>query len=813
MSLQQVRFLGSSITSFSANLGWGNENSHLQVGLVDDVVNGDDFNPPDVGSPIYFNYGGWEFNGLLEHTEISRSFSGNPIYNISIVDPRSLLDGYQIILSDYFGPINGIPNIGNIFGYLENTGGFGSSGKNESGIEWWRIVFALEALTAFEGPSTYGGPISYKGFTYNVDLSNLPFLASFYRVSASPNMSLMDFINEICEAGACEYFVTLEGSTIVINTISRFNIPLKGQINQYVNTTQGAVSTDSGLDMVNETTSKFLIGGSKTDVFFNFYDKTATIKPIWYYWGNDSDGNLIINNSYQSFNLDARNVLVQGVPDSYPTDMSEMRAALQSQESWESFLWFECFNQFIFDINGTLTDTLYQIVSNGNFIPGGTKYKHSGIINPHFKKAYYIGLGSNNIQNIMAYLLGNSPASIVAANSRALMGLQNINNFNQRSEPDEVDKVYELIHSFADEYYGRKFMVTVPNVFVATDSETGELLFSHNVTDAGYLEEDVLEQAVQSNLSPPFLNEITTPDNRVMAYVRFDNISQLDLSGIEPKDLLFSTTLIKSADGTRYDGSSITSVFIRCTVDDDYVFLDNVNFTSPRVVITLTSRVYQINTDNLSEKILLDYINIAGGMSNWTNQQKEDIFNKLTSSIRGDAWNIFSFPLVAIPAMAAIPLKSNTETYGPWLSIGANGKVEVEQSEDLVPWNYSGYTNMNLTANARVSLSSANLQWIESGTIEFPGVPDHNLGAQLLGSGPYVTDISIKIGIDGVTTTYKMRSWNPRFGKVGKAYIDKMNKTNKVSQQIRRNMQEEIKLNTFKNKYLEFRSLTRPRSI
>ena len=97
-----VTFLGASITQFTANMGWNDEVSRLQVSLVEDDTQDDYFNPPIVGAPVYFNFEGWTFGGLLEKWDKSFSFSGNPVYNVSVVDPRDLLTGVQIILDNYY---------------------------------------------------------------------------------------------------------------------------------------------------------------------------------------------------------------------------------------------------------------------------------------------------------------------------------------------------------------------------------------------------------------------------------------------------------------------------------------------------------------------------------------------------------------------------------------------------------------------------------------------------------------------------------------------------------------------------------------
>jgi hypothetical protein len=848
MALQQVRFLGASVTNFNSNLGWGGEESRLEVGLVEDLRNGDGFNPPDVGAPVKFEYQGWYFTGLLERYVKDRGSNGNPVYNLTVVDPRVLLSGVQLILSDYYGPVFGVPNALNIFGYLESFD-FGNSQKTISGIPYQNIIGAIHALTLLETPSLYGGQISYKGYTYNIILSNLPLLPLYYRVSGNPTISLLDFINDICEAGACEYFVTLEGSTITIHTISRFNIPLKGAIDKFIEQTPGAVSKNVGLDMVNEVNSKFLIGGAVTDVFFAFAgtgpDGSLTNSfdnPIWYYWGKDLDGNVVTSNGpTQNFYLDARSVLIQGIGDFYQTDINEMRACLASQDSWESFLWFNCFNQYLFDGNGIQQDYIYKIDGKGNFVPcNGLKknpfivYKHNGVPNPHFRKAYDIGLGARIDYNIVQFLVGANAEDILKANPRLLLqAQQEFQTGIPQNTTDDMSKLYNLIHSYADEYYGRKFMVSLPTVFIKQDSETGEFSFSHNTTDCGYLTEDVLLTASQNNLMPLDTSSITTLDGRISAYVRFDDIANLDLREIDPQDLMFGANLIKTGDANQYSGTQ--SIFVRCTVEPDFVYPGN-DFTTPRAVISLTSRVFLLENTlgepRAANKIIAKFLQdispakvkvdpqITQGFSttaptNPTSVQSSSntlsqddytkISEKLNSFVNSDIVNLFSYPTPVIPNMAAVPIKSNIDTYGPWYATSGDGKIEIEYAEDLVPWNYDGYLNMNLAANARVSLAIANMQWVESGSISFPGVPFHQLGSQLLAGGPYVAGINVEIGPNGVITTYTMRSWNPQFGKIPKYVLDRVETSIKQNQELRKNVKEQLNLNSFKNIYLQLK--------
>lgn len=816
MSISQVKFLDASITGFSCSIGWGTQESRLTVNLVNDSKNGDAFNPPQVGTPVFFNYQGWKFNGLLERWAADGSINGNPIFTVSVVDPRVILSGVQLILSEYYGTSLAV-NVMNVFGYLEHIYGFGGSQKNDSGIPYQLVYSAISSLSL--GGTLYGTPITLNGYEYILDLSELPLITSYYRVSGSPSISIMDFITEICDAGACEFFFILTNTnTIKLRTISRKNIPLSGIIQRFVESTDGAVTKSIGLDMVNENVGKFLIGGPLTDIIFTEYGtgndgnlfNSSSDNPIWYYWGVDNDNNLILSDGEnQDFYLDARSVLIQGVADVYKTDINEMRMALASQDAWEQFLWMNCFNKYEFDANGDETEFIYKIDENGNFVKdNNTKYKHSGYENPHFRKAYDIGISPTLDYNIVSFLLNKSADEIINANINEIIfaSKKTQNGLDKEIETD-MSKLYNLIYSYADEYYGRKFMVMVPNIYVKQEPETDILSYSHNTTEGGYLSEDVIANAVNTNLLPFDTEAVRLLDGRISAYVRFDNIENLDLTLIAPEDLLFGVDLIKDSTSSGYE-KGIHSLFVRCTVDDDFVFVGP-NYTSPRAIVTLTSRIFIAGDDKFSERVLVDFLTKVSGVSdtnNLSNNDIKNIQNKFITSTIGDLFALSGYPVCAIPNMAAIPIKSNIDTYGPWFSASADGKIEVEYAEDLVPWNYGGYTNMNLAANARVILAAANLQWMESGSVEFPGIPLLQLGDQLLTSGPYVTDIRVNIGNTGLITSYSMRSWQPQYGKSAKTNLDMLAKAYKFMNQMRKNFNQKVKLNSYKDIYLQVKN-------
>jgi hypothetical protein len=159
---QQTLFLGCSVINFSAGVGWNEQVSELTVQLVEDPcvapanrpkvywssglskVTTTDADPGFlgeslniIGSPAYFRVGDFEFTGIIQSWDKQNSTSGKPVYVVKLVDPREILQGINIIIGDYSGPIfntnyafpptstslsESLYNVVNAFGYAEQYG-------------------------------------------------------------------------------------------------------------------------------------------------------------------------------------------------------------------------------------------------------------------------------------------------------------------------------------------------------------------------------------------------------------------------------------------------------------------------------------------------------------------------------------------------------------------------------------------------------------------------------------------------------------------------------------------------------------------
>ncbi len=348
-----IKFCGASVLGFNSRLGWSQNQSTLEVSLVEDRLReGDIFNPPGVGQPCYFTFGpSFKFWGILQSWKKQDAIGGRDLYNVQIKDPREILDSTQLITGVYNGTTFGIPNILNCYGYWENLLGYGGANNNQGGMLWSKILTAVQTLTNTPGGTLMGGPLNYLGVNYAVDLSMLPVPPPFYRLTGGPTVSLLSAIQQICDDGGTDYFVELDPGTIMpiirIFTVSRYAQPPFGTITALTNSVWGGTATrvSNGLELRNDTTTHFLIGGPQQTLY-----QTDNIQP---FWGYDGDGFPIPNQIVFVPNLGFCNGAFVNCEEiagafndgrtSYFLTEFEMRFALEDTGAWEDYVIYETF--------------------------------------------------------------------------------------------------------------------------------------------------------------------------------------------------------------------------------------------------------------------------------------------------------------------------------------------------------------------------------------------------------------------------------------------------------------------------------------
>lgn len=287
MALTQQTFMGASIRSFNCQIGWNGESSTLNVDLAVDASHGDTYPTAIIGAPAYFSFLNedathtFRFGGIVQSFSANGGVDGLPLYATTVKSPTDILEMARVILNSYNGSVAGIPNVFNIYGYIENNLGFGAAGVNQYGIPWSSILLGINDLINGAGNAFYGGPyVTYRGYNYIFDLSGLPTPPADYRISGD-NLSLLEIVQQLCDDAGCDFFVSLYNNGLVnvvqVTTVSRAQQPTIGQIQQFINSTTGVNAKSFGTELRNEDTSMLLLGGKKTDLFVvkqKVYSKT-----------------------------------------------------------------------------------------------------------------------------------------------------------------------------------------------------------------------------------------------------------------------------------------------------------------------------------------------------------------------------------------------------------------------------------------------------------------------------------------------------------------------------------------------------------
>ena len=768
--METVKFLGASVISFDASVGWSDQSSTLRVELVEDIASGDEFiSDNQIGFPARFDFNGWIFDGIINEISAGRSTSGDRSITVTLISPTEIVKGVQLILNNIIEDIN-IPNVYNIFGNIERNNGYGSSGVNVFGFPY-RVLYD-NLLSMINNRQ-----ITSKGFNYFLDITRLPVLPDDYRVSGD-NISLYEFIEDVCEAGSHDFFIELSGNVIVVRTVSRQSQPVLGLVNQFIEeqVNKGLYVSSSNVGLENEynTSTRLLYGAPREDMFFSYSEpfdieekESFENDSVTWFWGYDENGNIILPFVFEekltigedeftekkiSFRLNGYPISIPNPDDSsntylldfragYFSDEEELQAAMVSQESWESYL--------------VLKD-------------------HEGSI--HHQKARKIGIVSNTRPDVINFIEGKM------GNAEDLKQLTPMELFNFGDRNSRVESVilhvYQYIKSTADEYYGRKFIVKIPEVSVKID-ENDQITTSLEPIDSGYIDDSVV---INDSIPPK------TKDLRVQEYYRSLKILPNNPFVLFNEDGKISAymkcyNIGIPAENSQDAFSDENGHFIKVSVDPNISFINRSLATGARVVVT--SPVYIRNRDVSIQQIIssMELFKFLKKVARQKLGEAESVtfIDKLFSISGSDMIFSPSEGYAGRPDFIAVPLRNNLKTYGPWYTLGGIGKAEIINDDSISPWVFGGHYQMNSVALSLVNQSYSERFTGESGTITVVGAPSIRVGSELIFSGPYVTDVNVTVnGSNGVTTVYRMNRWSTNSDKLLTYNIEKLKEINKI---------------------------------
>ena len=928
-----TRFYGADVVDFSIKGGFG-QDINLDINLAlpyfayDASTNPivySGFAPPPLGSPALFKHEDWEFYGIFDTYKRDQGSGGNPVFSTQLTNGQFILGGVEIILNDYYGSVGYVPNLINLFGLLENSGGpgyryweegtFGFSRVNSAGIQWDVIASGVVEICNTSGGvvhsgTPFGNGITYKGHQYRLDLSDIPRIPSYYRIN-NDSINLLDFVSDVCSAGGHDYFFQLVeptdyerdvdgfSGTFKLKTISRIEEPATGRIAEFIKNSDCVTSSNYGQEIRKDVHSKFVVGANLERLYFNYPqdlgplvdgDYTGPdnsfdggyIDAIEYgndtvlpFFGVDADNNVIIGytpegepNEYY-FHIDVSDIDLPNSNGEYLVCLGELKAARKGRASWERYLCTRDCNEYIIEPGGASTayfkttlnfgapfsagGGMYYLPKYGyteafrlkggvyaNTMYSGSKilqYNHNGNLNENYLKASRLKLSNGQRLTyprtmeddlytksteddtmLLIYNTFKSTFGLTDAEFGLLSGdnLQHASRLEDESlgnfNDNKTDQLYRRIKGIADTYYNKKFMVSIPFTYATFEPESMNIRMSQDVINEGYLDESAWPIAYASGLIPDIsgINTLLTPDNKFYPFVKYENCVVLDGDGnvtsmlydfseVSSDDKIFNTP-VSSGSSLIYD------CWVKCKVDEKIYFQDSQTLYGPRAVIELPGSIKQNRTTDYPTymKGLMGAHALATGVGgvfygdpSVTSASLKASFDK----IGGDDALYHDGEDIQFANLYAIPLRSKLLCYGPWYAIGADGKVSYERNEELNPWNYGGFDNMNIAGFARVNDGITNQTFSELGSITVVGAPTLNFGDVIISGGPYVTDINCSFGSNGITTTYNFQAWSSHrsLAKLQGYSIERNKRINHTLKEIKSNFREGLKNGRFKN--------------
>jgi hypothetical protein len=846
-SFDQHLFLGLSVSRFSSSIGWNGSQSELTVNLVEDTcaskpgthkiyydrllnrqtttLADPGFRFPTVGSPCYFRFGdSFEYTGLLQSAEKQESESGKE-WVVKLVDPSEILRGTQLIIGDYSGSVYGIHNTLNVYGFAESfgtpcpltevngsffgspAGAFGGSDSNANGMPWVLIKDAVHMMCSgiprfagnqfapygrlvFRGTpfdqdgygiikanefnpdyiAAYQGHNGYINY-YLVDMFDVP---DFWRLSGT-SVSLLDAIAEVCDDAGFDFYVELIPvqyagdilKIIKIRTVYRRNQPILGQISAFLGDSAGSSQQSVGVELRNEVTSNLIVGGPVESIY-----QATDASLLQPYWGLDLQGNVIPHETVNQDGLEIQgfrvnitnlnNTLYQPIDAvNIFITVDELRAALLGEDSWRS--WSVNINKLITEV-----DTF----------------------GPHIEEKIAAVMRLEDIADWFAGDVG----PFLAHDTLGLRFPGGLPRDKREATISDMQTIFAFVNQYAQEFYGKKFTVRLPYTCVKQEDDSLAIVTTEQPTQSGWTE----YPTVLSLPHPTSYTDFFAEDNgKLMCFVAYDNASAKQFSD--------------NNDNTDYILLN-NYVYVRAELEQDgYVYDDRQLFLNPKAVVTVQNRVImrsgQDNTNRVMKlfEVMADYIAILKGIV----LDGDKLMKDMSKGIGNQILNYGIENVAYVPAAAAIPLKSNTQVYGPWYLNGPPGQTKVETDTGLVPWEYGGLSQLGIAGMYRVTQGVTYMQTGEMGNVTEPSAPRRGLGEELrkggpsiietrrilthnsnldaekvyIGldedlwsglDGPNITNINCDIGPGGITTSYSMRTYTPKMNRFAKGATDRI---------------------------------------
>lgn len=754
------------------------------------------------------------------------------------------------------------------FGSL--AGGFGNAEKTERGIPWTLVKKAVQVLagglTSANPYSPYSALVfkagvgqygSIKNRYYLLDIEEVPLDTEIssstggggaptgpnpgggdsasnsyrdYRIPAD-NMSILELLSSVCRDAGYEFYVdmlpTVDNGAIVdsgsddkisniikIRTVERRNQPALGAISAFIqsqNANGNIVSQDSlGVELAQENNSAFLVGGQKHQVYQQL--DGGYIRP---YLGENVSaqfGAILANNpsltpDYQwYFNFE----------NSYP--FPDANSLVNPPEAFVS-LQSNIPETFFAMATADFTSWLKWVMRWYNWSYLGTYIWQTLKVRPDHRGDY---------------LVPSEEGTVFPDLSSATANGSQISEGARR----DLKTLYQYYQGIARPSLGTQFAVGIPWVCYDINTDTNKTIWSDEPASEGGWADALIGDSVDITINGEPLEVqcptktilgldpssveadfFKTDDGRIQCFAAFSLMSGVNLTNLSANDYIIDPNgqylWVKAELDPQWKLTKFYPNFTTLAASSFFntyaaaiIRLAGPVTISPRSSVTPHGIAYSGNPITVTEELLGHLYNLRTGLYN-------PLLDKLQQQSEsqpegGNKVNAAPLPFLT-PIGVAIPVKSNTQTYGPWSAVAnVDGKVYYEQDDSLVPWEYGGMVYMNLAAQAKINNSICNVQTTERGSVTVAGYPEKSLGSDIstspipaidrssllkLGSysspsnnfnfkyldlggpqinkGAQITNISVTVGNE-ITTQYSLSSFTPTFGRFSKNNAERL---------------------------------------
>lgn len=854
----QTQFMGATILNFDSRLGWGADSSEVTIQLVEDKSSStkrrynnfggsfttnspDSFSPGALGSPQVFRYGSFSYGGLLENWEKNSSMSGHT-YSARLRSPTKILQNAKIITTGLDDAFTASPNLINI----HQEAGF-ESWCNDVGITWTDIKSVIQGWT-----------FNYRGYNYQLNVSEIPECNIRFDGDV---LSVMDAINRAASAQALRIFVdlTVSGGTSMIGvhshsgssfrasavspTAQAINIPdsltssgstiglsadqrlEKSSIYRAVgngplglagaspaSATIGNIITSisTGIESTDVSTQSVVNGEFEHRIFRleedgSDGDGDSSSTEIRQYWGEDPEtGEALVSEPKTSAGGlpmgEAFSVKTSGQSFShlelgeYEISELELRAAEESFESWNHFM------------IAFKPDVLKKIT--GNDETPQQPWLSEEIVN-------FLKTGETDDDD------DDDDDATGASSDFSNYQKKYIEQLNKEKEKaPALQQVHQFVTSFGS-YYGQQYFVSLPQLDCCDSAIDIEVNQSYEQTDGGWPEDDLEADILGLHMtSDPGLELFKTDNGKVGPILKYDGGNCVEDDEKIDVGRLSGTWYNKGGQNGKYWLQASFDKIIghpEATGDDPKCSTQK----NPGGVLSSAGVKRVPDVGGNSNEVdglgmaLFKFIIEEEASEVLTDEEGESLRELLEENLIASNWRGLGLaPEPCKPVAAAVPLKSNRLSYGPWYSPiwNTKGEAKYRRETSLTPWTFGSYADMEEAGEAVVATDCSNQTEQESGSMKFAGLPSSifgtggGLGSSLQGYGANCTSIAINFGIGGLTTSLQFRTFVRNFGELASEKLKWMQTISEAENKFQRAFNQKTAEKENKELVKQFRS-------